>query len=130
MDECSICFDSLETPTIDIATTSCQHRFHISCLIQWFEQSSNSFRCPLCNQTNIDIETIHSTSLPPIPTPIPTPIISDTIEIFPSTFIEVNKRVEINSLKYVQSIRNTQKLRESNYRHETVDNKDCCCIIL
>ena len=129
MDECSICFDSLETPTIDIATTSCQHRFHISCLIQWFEQSSNSFRCPLCNQTNITIETIHATPTP-ISSPISTSIISDTIEIFPSTFIEVNKRIEINSQKYVQSIRNKSILRQSKYRHETVDNKECCCIIL
>ena len=145
MDECSICFESLQTPLIDIATTSCQHRFHISCLLQWFEQSSHTFRCPLCNQTNIDIETIQSTSpissptrLTPSPTrltpsPIrstPSPSMSNKIETYPSTFIEVTKHVEINSQSYNRTIQNNRSIRESKYRHDIVNNEECCCIIL
>ncbi|VVB06794.1 unnamed protein product [Arabis nemorensis] len=45
-ESCPICFEvyDLENPRL---TTTCEHDFHLSCLLEWIERSD---RCPICNK--------------------------------------------------------------------------------
>ena len=45
-DQCFICYNKYENT--DCCTTSCNHKFHTSCLIQWMITSSS---CPYCKHT-------------------------------------------------------------------------------
>ncbi len=95
--ECSICFDELfesqmQTPNhIPIQLKSCNHRFHLDCIIDYCgnKKANNDCLCPICNQsikyshgkktyyTDIknDYETLkYEIENPRIPTP-PQPIV-------------------------------------------------------
>lgn len=41
---CSICWDEIEDPSVQLA---CKHRFHYSCIAEW---SRRNHQCPLCRQ--------------------------------------------------------------------------------
>jgi hypothetical protein len=43
--ECSICFQNLNED--DVFTSSCQHQFCQSCILEWFKKNAN---CPLCRK--------------------------------------------------------------------------------
>ena len=101
--ECPICFESLTTDNIDIAVTSCQHTFHISCLITWLENSMSGFRCPSCNQSDVQIDSIYSNEVKSI--------LSPKVITAPQTIV-----------------RQVYKIRPKSYRYE-IDEKRCCVIL-
>lgn len=41
---CSICWDEIEDPSVQLA---CKHRFHYRCITEW---SRRNHQCPLCRQ--------------------------------------------------------------------------------
>ncbi len=46
-DECPICFDSITTAT-GHATLGCSHRFHLMCIVRWFQDQEAASSCPCC----------------------------------------------------------------------------------
>ena len=45
--ECSICFESI-TGTTGHAVLSCAHRFHLMCVVRWFQEQDGPSSCPCC----------------------------------------------------------------------------------
>ena len=45
--ECPICFDPLDN-TKDIAVLECKHRYHLSCLKDWYNKENVNYKCPMC----------------------------------------------------------------------------------
>ena len=54
---CAICLTKLQSP---IATLTCLHQFHLSCIKSWVKENTS---CPLCReeQTPKLVEAIHKT---------------------------------------------------------------------
>ena len=49
--DCPICRSSIELgSTIGVSIGSCGHGFHRDCLIDWFKESNNHHKCPVCNK--------------------------------------------------------------------------------
>ena len=47
---CTICLEELEEDCYhDVATLSCSHKFHIMCILEWFQNKDINY-CPLCVQ--------------------------------------------------------------------------------
>jgi hypothetical protein len=44
-DICSICWDDMQDPSVQLA---CKHRFHYGCISEW---GKRNHACPLCRQT-------------------------------------------------------------------------------
>ena len=56
MNNCCICFDDIQEK--DSYVLSCNHEFHDTCIMKWFESGDN-FTCPLCRQSIKDNGDIH-----------------------------------------------------------------------
>lgn len=50
-DNCGICISSIYVDSI--RQLPCGHRYHLSCIYEWFGRSSNPRSCPTCRQTYI-----------------------------------------------------------------------------
>ena len=49
MDECPICLNYLQYINQTIAILECNHRYHLSCLNNWYSQPGANYRCPSCH---------------------------------------------------------------------------------
>ena len=47
-DECSICLENLKFSRKKVFTTTCNHKFHASCMNTWLSQNDT---CPYCRET-------------------------------------------------------------------------------
>lgn len=45
--ECSICFENI-TDSTGYAVLSCAHRFHLMCVVRWFQEQDGPSSCPCC----------------------------------------------------------------------------------
>lgn len=45
--DCSICFETI-TSTSGHATLGCAHRFHLMCVVRWFQEQEGPSSCPCC----------------------------------------------------------------------------------
>jgi hypothetical protein len=48
--ECSICFEEMTAAT-GHATLGCAHRFHLMCIVRWFQEQEDDSSCPFCRHT-------------------------------------------------------------------------------
>ena len=52
--DCAICLEHMSDN--DVCTTKCNHKYHLHCLLRWFDSQNNKNRtCPFC-RTNIQIQ--------------------------------------------------------------------------
>lgn len=58
--ECSICYDTIDSTT-GVATLSCSHSFHISCITGWFVKLEKG-TCPCCRKEMSPLEDLHQTT--------------------------------------------------------------------
>ena len=49
---CSICYEQFDENNLEY-TLECNHKFHNSCIINWFRLGNSN--CPLCNDKTLDI---------------------------------------------------------------------------
>lgn len=49
--ECSICLDFIKEK--NKKTLVCDHFYHNECIIKWFENKNDFYKCPLCRKTQI-----------------------------------------------------------------------------
>jgi hypothetical protein len=47
-DECSICWDAIQDPSVQLA---CKHKYHYDCITEWAKRNT---ACPMCRQTFTD----------------------------------------------------------------------------
>jgi hypothetical protein len=73
-EECPICFEFLDTK-LEVCTLSCNHKFHLNCLISWYRKPNSNYKCPLC-VVHREIILIENTK--PISTDIEIPVIYET----------------------------------------------------
>lgn len=45
--ECSICFETI-SDTTGHTTLGCAHRFHLMCVVRWFQEQDGPSSCPFC----------------------------------------------------------------------------------
>lgn len=57
--DCPICYEAINAKT-GVATLSCSHSYHISCLSQWFSMNSDTQSCPFCRHEANETEKLHS----------------------------------------------------------------------
>ena len=52
--DCAICLEHMSDN--DVCTTKCNHKYHLHCLLRWFDSQNNKNRtCPFC-RTKIQIQ--------------------------------------------------------------------------
>jgi hypothetical protein len=49
-DECTICLREVSVRTGSVML-GCSHRFHLRCIVQWFQVQEDSSSCPCCRYT-------------------------------------------------------------------------------
>lgn len=58
---CSICYEQFDENNLEY-TLECDHKFHNSCIINWFRLGNSN--CPLCNDKTLDISNMnHKTKI-------------------------------------------------------------------
>tara|TARA_A100001015_G_C14457238_1_gene506493 strand:+ start:168 stop:566 length:399 start_codon:yes stop_codon:yes gene_type:complete len=126
---CTICLEELEEDCYhDVATLSCSHKFHIMCILEWFQNKDINY-CPLCVQ-QVSIQNIRRSRRG-------------------QEEHEHNKQIEENIIvipeKNIEIIScSSSPQRLDSYRHETVsinsnnnnnnlqniEESFCCCTLL
>jgi hypothetical protein len=48
-DECAICFDAF-TPDSGHSVLGCGHKFHLMCVVRWFQDQEGPSTCPCCRR--------------------------------------------------------------------------------
>jgi hypothetical protein len=48
-DECAICFEAF-TPESGHSVLGCGHKFHLMCVVRWFQDQEGSSTCPCCRR--------------------------------------------------------------------------------
>jgi hypothetical protein len=48
-DECSICFEAF-TPDSGHSVLGCGHKFHLMCVVRWFQDQEGASTCPFCRR--------------------------------------------------------------------------------
>jgi hypothetical protein len=48
-DECSICFEAF-TPDSGHSVLGCGHKFHLMCVVHWFQEQEGPSTCPCCRR--------------------------------------------------------------------------------
>jgi hypothetical protein len=48
-DECAICFDGF-TPDSGHSVLGCGHKFHMMCVVRWFQDQEGASTCPCCRR--------------------------------------------------------------------------------
>jgi hypothetical protein len=55
--DCPICFDDITSATGN-AVLACNHRFHIMCIVRWFQDQEAASSCPCCRREVTPMENV------------------------------------------------------------------------
>ena len=59
INECSICLELLDN-TYQLYVLECGHKYHTTCLTDWYKNPIAKYKCPLCNEKSDIINVTNS----------------------------------------------------------------------
>lgn len=125
MEECIICFHELDK--YSKAVLSCGHSFHLSCIKGWKNnQNKNTYTklCPICRDTETEIENIIDGRLPS-----PEPIKPKTVRSSSNSSEGSLLRRRNQSIPRLELVTIRRSSLDVSRLNETRD-PFCCCTIL
>ena len=122
INECSICLELLDN-TYQLYVLECGHKYHTTCLTDWYKNPIANYKCPLCNEKSDIINVTDS-----LKTISPINVIKHTNNP-QSNNINSNQINSINNINSYEIISSTNIPNNSNNKSLNNHKKQNCTIL-